>query len=134
MPKDDLFDESSQAIADLLERSGHTREEARVLAKQAVHLSRTVSKGCGYGGLHPEDLGRLWSTAASSGKRRLVLEITAEGDRDEYHGQLRVQVLDAEEWPDPELDHLRRGQTAPDLWMPSDDEQTGERPRPEELN
>lgn len=76
----------------------------------------------------------MWTTATSSGKRRLVLEITTEGDREEDHGQLRVQVLDAEEWPDPELDHLLRGQAAPDLWMPGDDEQGGERPRPEELN
>lgn len=47
MPKDDPLEASSQAVADLLERSGHTRQEARALARQAVHLSRTVSRGCG---------------------------------------------------------------------------------------
>lgn len=131
---DDL---TTEAIARLLEKSGHSREEALALAQEATRRSRTISKGCSYGHLHPEELGNLWNTAARSGKRRLVLEVSAEAlSRDEDDGHLHVQVLDAEEWPEAvrsEVNHLAAGEEAPALWMPGDDE-TEERPRPEEMN
>ena len=134
MPQDDL---TTEAIARLLEQSGHTREEALALAREATRRSRTISKGCSYGHLHPEELADLWNTAARSGKRRLVLEVSADAlSHEEYDGHIHVQVLDAEEWPEvvrSEVDHMAAGEEAPDLWMPSDDE-TEERPRPEEMN
>lgn len=128
-------DPTTEAIARLLERSGHTREET--LAWEATRRSRTISKGCSSGHLHPEELAALWTTAARSGKRHLVLEVSANAlSRDEDDGHSRVQVLGAEEWPEAgrsEVDFLAAGEEALDLWILGDDE-TEERPRPEEMN
>lgn len=115
-------DPSTLAIAKLLEGAGHSPEEALALAEEAVHRSRTVSEGCTYGGLHPEGLARLWNTAARNGKRRLVLEITAEGmTPDEYSGQIGVKVLEAEAWSEwSETDYLARNLAAPHVWTPEE--------------
>lgn len=115
-------DPSIHAIANLLEGAGHSPEEALALAEEAVHRSRTVSEGCTYGGLHPEGLTQLWNTAARHGKRRLVLEITAEGmTPDEYSGHLGVKVLEAEEWSEwSETDSLARNLAAPHVWTPEE--------------
>lgn len=92
-------DPTIDAIAQLLERSGHTSQEARRLAEEAVSRTRSVSENCTYGGLHAEDLGRLWAHAAASGKRRLLLEITAEGlTQDEDCGHLQVEVKGTQTW------------------------------------
>lgn len=115
-------DPSIHAIAKLLEGAGHSPEEALALAEEAVRRSCTVSEGCTYGGLHPEGLARLWNTAARNGKRRLVLEITAEGmTPDEYSGQIGVKVLEAEEWGEwSETDYLARNLAAPHVWTPEE--------------
>ncbi len=47
-----------------------------------------VELGCGYGGLHPEDVGRLWDRARRHGATRLVLEVWLEEDG--YHTGVRV--------------------------------------------
>jgi len=119
----DKRDPTTQAIADLLERSGHTPEQAQALAEEVIQRTRTVSEGCTYGGLHPEGLAQLWNTAARNGKRRLVLEVTAEGlTPDEYHGQIGVRVLETEVWPKwSETDYLARDLTAPQVWTPPED-------------
>ncbi|GMA17023.1 hypothetical protein [Deinococcus metallilatus] len=115
-------DPSIEAIAKLLEGAGHSREEALALAEEAVGRSRTVSEGCTYGGLHPEGLAQLWNTAAKNGKRRLVLEIAAEGmTPDEYTGHIGVKVLEAEEWSEwSETDYLARNLAAPHVWTPEE--------------
>ncbi|MFC5849626.1 hypothetical protein [Deinococcus petrolearius] len=115
-------DPSTRAIAKLLEGAGHGPEEALILAEEAVRRSRTVSEGCTYGGLHPEGLTQLWNTAARNRKRRLVLEITAEGiTPDEYSGHIGVKVLEAEEWSEwSETDCLARDLAAPHVWTPEE--------------
>lgn len=144
----DTPDPMIRAIADLLEKSGHSPEEALTLAREATQRSRTVSEGCGYGHLHPEGIDDLWTTAARHGKRRVVLEITAEGETwDEVSGRVDVRVIETETW----LDWQERPATWPEVMqglaptfqqrlnhmtdrLNGDIQDRAEKPAPEELN
>ncbi len=88
----DLPDTPSTALADLLERCGKTRSEAEALAAEMVQRQRAVDPGCTWGHVLPEQIVGLWNQAAKHGKRKLVLEITADApylrrmDRRAYSG------------------------------------------------
>lgn len=87
------------AIADLLERSGHPRQEAEALASEAVRKQREIEPGCHWGHVHAEQLPHFWNQAARHRKRKLVLEITADAlSRDEWDGHISVEVKDAQTW------------------------------------
>lgn len=88
------------AMADMLERCGHSPEEARQLAAEMLQRQMDVAPGCSWGGVHAEFIPQLWAQATHGGnRRRLLLEITAEGDcYDDDHGHIRVEVKDAQTW------------------------------------
>lgn len=88
-------------LVELLLECGHTPEEAEHLARETAHHLRSAAIGTSYGHLWPDDLSRIWAAAERHGRRRLVLEITAEGhDQDEYDGHVTARVVEAEDWPD----------------------------------
>ena len=96
------MDDMTRQIAELLERTGLDPALAASEASQMVSRLKTVQEGSTYGAQWAEDLPRLWGIAARSGARRLVLEITAEGETyADHHGHLSVTVLERENWPAP---------------------------------
>lgn len=91
-PRNDLT-----ALADLLERCGHSPEEARALVLEAIQKQAHLDPGVTFGHLHAEQLADLWKRAARYGKRKLVLEISADAlSSDEWDGHIRVEVKDAQ--------------------------------------
>lgn len=88
------------ALIQMLERCGHPREEAEVMAATALERQAAIEPGCRWGHIHPEQIATLWQQAAKHGKRKLVLEITADApDYQEWtHGRVRVEVKDAQTW------------------------------------
>ncbi|MBZ9753347.1 hypothetical protein K7W42_21155 [Deinococcus sp. HMF7604] len=90
------------AMAEMLERCGHSPDEARLIAADMLQRQADVVAGCSWGGVHAEFLVQLWAQATHGGnKRRLLLEVTAEGNSsDEYHGHIRVEVKEAQTWAD----------------------------------
>lgn len=100
----DLPDTPSTALADLLERCGKTRSEAEALAAEMVQRQRAVDPGCSWGHILPEQIVGLWNQAAKHGKRKLVLEITADAPAYEEwtSGRIQVTVKDAQTWADYE--------------------------------
>lgn len=88
------------AVTELLEKSGHAPEQARLMAADILKRQAEVTAGCHWGGVYAEFLPKLWARASSNGdKRRLLLQITAEGDcYDEYTGHLHVEVMEAQTW------------------------------------
>lgn len=93
-PRNDLT-----ALANLLERCGHSPEEARALALEAIQKQAHLDPGVTFGHLHAEQLADLWKRAARYGKRKLVLEISADAlSSDEWDGHIRVEVKDAQTW------------------------------------
>ncbi len=95
-------DTPSTVLADLLERCGKTRQEAEALATEMVQRQRAVDPGCTWGFVLPEQIVGLWNQAAKHGKRKLVLEITADAPTYEEWtgGQIQVTVKDAQTWND----------------------------------
>ncbi|OLV15372.1 hypothetical protein [Deinococcus marmoris] len=98
----DLPDTPSTALADLLERCGKTRSEAEALAAEVVQRQRAVDPGCTWGHIYPEQIAGLWNQAAKHGKRKLVLEITADAPTygEWTGGRVQVTVKDAQTWAD----------------------------------
>ncbi|QLG13327.1 hypothetical protein HLB42_20595 (plasmid) [Deinococcus sp. D7000] len=99
-----LPDVPSTALADLLERCGKTRQEAEALAAELVQRQRAKGPGCTWGHIHPEQIAGLWNQAAKHGKRKLVLEITADAPTYEEwtSGRVQVTVKGAQTWADYE--------------------------------
>lgn len=98
-------------LVELLLGCGHTPEEAEHLALETARHLRSAAVGTSYGHLWPDDLPRIWAAAERHGRRRLVLEIVAEGhDQDEYDGHVTARVVEAEDWPD--WDEAKRVYTA----------------------
>lgn len=88
-------------LVELLISCGHTPEEAEHLALETARHLRSAAVGTAYGHLWPDDLPRIWAAAEHHGRRRLLLEITAEGrEQDEYDGHVTARVVEAEDWPD----------------------------------
>ena len=95
-------DAMTAQIAALLEKCGHSPEEAQRLAQTAARSALEAAPGAGFGNLAPQEIGTVWKRAARAGTRRLVVEITAEGhDQEdaEERGTVSVRVSDAEKWP-----------------------------------
>jgi len=91
------------ALKDLLENAGHSPADAHRLALEVMEKQRTVSPGVSFGGIHSEAIGPLWEQAQRTGKRQLLLEITAEAQTsDEYHGHITVKVIGAQTWAEHE--------------------------------
>ena len=130
-------------IAELLEASGLSPAEARARAAESVDALATVAPGTGYGHLHPAELANVWHQAARAGRRRLVLEVSAEADAlEDDTGRVNVRVLEAENWPEwteehtrqraatdallrhapalglSETDYMAHGEDCPDVWTP----------------
>lgn len=88
-------------LVKLLLGCGHTPEEAEHLARETARHLRSAAVHTSYGHLWPDDLPRIWAAAERYGRRRLVLEITAEGrEQEEYDGHVTARVVEAEDWPD----------------------------------
>lgn len=88
-------------LVELLISCGHTPQEAEHLARETARHLRSAAIGTSYGHLWPDDLPRVWAAAERHGRRRLVLEIVAEGrEQDEYDGHVTARVVEAEDWPD----------------------------------
>ncbi|CAM3833510.1 hypothetical protein [Deinococcus frigens] len=94
----------SNALADLLERCGKTRQEAEALAAEMLQRQRAVDPGCSWGFVLPEQIAGLWNQAAKHGKRKLVLEITADAITYEEWtgGHIQATVKGAQTWDDYE--------------------------------
>ena len=101
------------ALKDLLISSGYSETDARSIALETMEKQAQVTPGVSYGGLHPESLGQLWLQARHSGKRQLLLEISAEGqDEDEDNGHLRVTVKGAQTWAEFEREQREAAERA----------------------
>ena len=100
----DLMEQRIELLAEVLEKAGHSPVEARELAADFLRQQATIEQGCSWGGVRAEFLPQLWAQASANGnKRRVLLEITAEGDSyDEYFGHLRVEVKAAQSWAEYE--------------------------------
>lgn len=102
-------DHMTAQIAALLEASGLSPAEARARAAEGVAALESAAPGAGWGHIHPAELGGIWQQAARAGRRRLVLEITAEaGALDDDTGRVNVLVIDAENWPEWTDEHARQ--------------------------
>lgn len=102
-------DRMTEQVAALLEASGLSPAEARARAAESVAALDTAAPGSGWGHIHPADLPRVWQQAARAGRRRLVLEVTAEAAAlDDDTGRVNVRVLDAEDWPEWTPEHTRQ--------------------------
>lgn len=104
-----LSDSEANALADLLEGCGKTRQEAEALAAEMVQRQRAVDPGCTWGHIHPEQIAGLWNQATKHGKRKLVLEITADAPTYEEwtNGRIQVTVKGAQTWADYEQQDAR---------------------------
>lgn len=92
-------------MADLLEKSGHSPEEARLIAAEMLTRQAEVSPGCSWGGVHAEFIPQLWTQATAHGnKRRLLLEITCEGESYEEYHHIRALVKGAQTWAEYEAE------------------------------
>lgn len=93
-----------EAITEFLNKyNDYTPEQARELAIKIVQSQRAIDPGVTHGHIHAEQLGNIWNQAAKHGKRKIVLEITADAlDRDEWDGHINVEVKDAQTWDEYE--------------------------------
>lgn len=94
----------SNALADLLERCGKIRQEAEALAAEMLQRKRAADPGCSWGHIYPEQIVGLWNQGAKYSKRKLVLEITADGPTygEWTGGHIQVTVKGAQTWDDYE--------------------------------
>lgn len=87
--------------ADLLERTGYSREEAERMVLNDAIVHATASAGAMYPSLTVTGIGEVWKRAARAGARNLLLNVRAEGDHpEEYAGRVSVIVLEHDPWPD----------------------------------
>jgi cytosine/adenosine deaminase-related metal-dependent hydrolase len=93
-----IFD---QLVA-LLQEKGLPESEARTQAALMLGRLERVEAGNTYGGLHVEDIGRLWQAASHYGARRVVFEIQYEEPDPDSAYHLQVRVLEREDWPGPD--------------------------------
>lgn len=123
----------TEEVAALLEKSGLDAAEARARAAESVAALDTAAPGSGWGNLHPAELANIWAKAARAGRRRLVLEVSADGhDLEGDTGRVMVRVLDAENWAEWTDEHTRQRAATDALWpAPVLDEEPR---RAEELN
>lgn len=92
-----------EVIAEFLEQHGYSHAEAQEKAAEALNAQANLDPGVTYGHIHAEQLADLWKRAARSGKRKIVLEISADAlDRDEWDGHIQVEVKDAQTWDEYE--------------------------------
>ena len=87
-------------LTELLTSAGVAPEDARNQAHGMLERLNTVVGGSTWGGVHAEFIPRLLAQAMRQGQRRLILEIEAEGERDEWFGHLNVTIREAQSWVD----------------------------------
>ena len=98
-PQDELF----TALVQAARADGYSEAEAKQLALKVTQQFTAVDAGCTWGRVQPEMILTLWQRAAQHGKRRLLLEIVAEGDhQDAYDGHIEVRVIEHQTWQDYE--------------------------------
>lgn len=91
--------ETEQTHADLLEKMGHSREDALRLSLHEEVVVSTASVGAVYS-LNAGELGQVWQRAARAGARTILLDVRAQGDApEEYTGQIRATVIEHDPWP-----------------------------------
>ncbi len=87
------------AHAELLEKLGHSREDALRLAMHEEVVVATAAVGAVYS-LNAGELGQVWQRAARAGARTLLLDVRAQADApEEYTGQIRATVIEHDPWP-----------------------------------
>jgi hypothetical protein len=88
-----------QTNADLLEKMGHSREDALRLALHEEAVVATAAVGAVYS-LSAMELGQVWQRAARAGARTILLDVRAQADApEEYTGQIRATVIEHDPWP-----------------------------------
>lgn len=99
-----------QSLAATLGATGSTPEEAATLAAHYVRELSSFNAGRSWGGLHAEGIPQIVLEAmrGANGARRLVLEIEAEGEHDEWHGHLKITLKEAQTWPEWERERQER--------------------------
>lgn len=113
-------DRMTAQIAELLEASGLSPAEARARAAEGVAGLEMCAPGTGLGHIYPEQIATIWQQAARAGRRRLVLEVTAEAqDLDDDTGRVNVRVLEAENWPQWTDEHTAQRATTDALLRPA---------------
>lgn len=88
-------------LVTLLREKGLSEAEAHTQAALLLGRLERVEVGTSYGGLHVEDIGRLWQAASRYGARRVVFEIAYEEPDPDAAYHLQVRVLEREDWPRP---------------------------------
>jgi hypothetical protein len=88
-----------QTNVDLLEKMGHSREDALRLSMHEEVVVATASVGAVYS-LNAEELSQVWKRAARAGARTILLDVRAQADApEEYTGQIRATVIEHDPWP-----------------------------------
>ncbi|WP_291427107.1 hypothetical protein, partial [Deinococcus sp.] len=92
------------AIVRLMKRAAWIlRRYGPQTASEIVQRQRAIDPGVTFGHIHAEQLGNIWQQAAKHGKRKLVLEITADAlGSDEWDGHINVEVKESQTWAEYE--------------------------------
>ena len=98
VPEDTAAGPRLTQLTELLIEAGIAPKAAPGQARRMLESLNTVSAGSTWGGVHAEFVSRLIDKAMRQGHRRVVLEIEAEGERDEWFGHLSVTVREAQFW------------------------------------
>lgn len=66
--------------------------------------------GRSWGGLHAEGIPQIVLEAMRQGARRLVLEIEAEGEHEDWFGHLNISIRENQTWKEWETERQERVQ------------------------
>lgn len=99
-----------RTLAASFESQGSTPEEATHQALLVLEELNRFGAGRSWGGLHAEGIPQIVLEAMRQGARRLVLEIEAEGEHDEWFGHLNITIREAQTWSEWEAERQERAQ------------------------
>lgn len=99
-----------RALAEQFMAQGSSLEEAEYQALMVMEELNRYGAGRTWGGLHAEAIPQIVVEAMRQGARRLVLEIEAEGERDEWFGHLNIALREVQTWQEWENKRQERAQ------------------------
>ena len=92
------------------EAQGSSPDEAEHQALLVMEELQRFGAGRSWGGLHAEGIPQIVHEAMRQGARRLVLEIEAEGEHEDWFGHLNITIKQAQTWEQWEHERQERAQ------------------------
>lgn len=89
---------------------GSSPDEAEHQALLVMEELNRFGAGRSWGGLHAEGIPQIVLGAMRQGARRLVLEIEAEGEHEDWFGHLNITIKEAQTWEQWEQERQERAQ------------------------